>query len=316
MNSLHKKILSDKKTIFLSVVSSLMMCGVVVFVIFNNLSQSQDRANESIKGVKTEENQQQITEEVKEQEAQEIKSKEEEQVPIIESNQTPPVAVNTQQPNPQIEQPPSEKKFKNFSGQEFVNLSNAFAYSGVEQVTTPPPITYNQEVDSYIQKMAEKRGYRLRPISSHSSLNATMQQAIQALQDKAKQEAGLNFVIVSGFRSVEDQRSIFVAQMNANGVDQSLITSGSQDIVLDSILRTRSIPGYSKHHTGYTVDFGCNSYDLLGFKDTKCYEWISKDNYFNAKRFGLIPSYPSGAINQGPDPEQWEYVWVGLDVLQ
>lgn len=59
------------------------------------------------------------------------------------------------------------------------------------------------------------------------------------------------------------------------------------------------------------MDFGCNSDNLVNFKTTSCFTWISKNNYENAKRFGIIPSYPSGASNQGPNPEEWEYVWVG-----
>jgi len=33
------------------------------------------------------------------------------------------------------------------------------------------------------------------------------------------------------------------------------------------------------------------------------------------KRFGFIPSYPENSGKQGPEPEPWEYVWVGEDVL-
>ena len=55
--------------------------------------------------------------------------------------------------------------------------------------------------------------------------------------------------------------------------------------------------------------------DFTDFGSTRAYEWLSSDNYLNAKRFGFIPSYPQGAGKQGPDPEPWEYVWVGEDRL-
>src|SRR5690606_25521512 len=39
-------------------------------------------------------------------------------------------------------------------------------------------------------------------------------------------------------------------------------------------------------------------------------------NYANAKRFGFIPSYPPDGGKQGPEPEPWEFVWVGVEVIR
>ncbi len=94
------------------------------------------------------------------------------------------------------------------------------------------------------------------------------------------------------------------------------IISGESDKEINDILITRSIPGYSKHHTGYTIDIGCGNYLLdYSFADTECFDWLAVNNYENAKRFGFIPSYPENSGKQGPEPEPWEYVWVGEDVL-
>ena len=43
--------------------------------------------------------------------------------------------------------------------------------------------------------------------------------------------------------------------------------------------------------------------------------WLSKNNYYNAKRFGFIPSYPPDGAGQDPDSEAWEYVFVGIELL-
>jgi LAS superfamily LD-carboxypeptidase LdcB len=51
------------------------------------------------------------------------------------------------------------------------------------------------------------------------------------------------------------------------------------------------------------------------FEQSVCFGWLSKGNYKNAKSNGWIPSYPDGAKKQGPDPESWEYVWVGKQNL-
>jgi len=206
-------------------------------------------------------------------------------------------------------------RYKQFTGQQFVSFYDSYQYSNVSSITQKPFITGDVAIDTYIQNLAESRGYKLRAESLSMSNQSQLTTAVSQLQTAAAQEAGLNFVFVSGYRSVADQRNIFLSVMNEVGVNRSRILSGSEDTKLDSILKTRSIPGYSKHHTGYTVDFGCNSYDLVGFGSTACYQWISANNYENAKRFGLIPSYPQGAQNQGPNPEQWEYVWVGEKTL-
>ena len=52
-----------------------------------------------------------------------------------------------------------------------------------------------------------------------------------------------------------------------------------------------------------------------GFGSTPAFAWIAANNYENAKRFGFVPSYPPDATSQGPNPEPWEYVFVGDDVL-
>ena len=116
----------------------------------------------------------------------------------------------------------------------------------------------------------------------------------------------------SKHRSVDKQRSIF---LNNFGTDftHAQILKGHADEQLHLILTTRSIPGYSKHHTGYTIDITDRSigYDFTKFKNTSGYQWISKNNFENARKFGFIPSYPEGAEILGPTPEAWEYVWIG-----
>ena len=90
------------------------------------------------------------------------------------------------------------------------------------------------------------------------------------------------------------------------------------DEIIDRMLQTSTIPGFSKHHTGYTLDITdlTSGMDFTEFAQTEGFKWISANNYLNAKRFGFIISYPEGVTNQGPEPEAWEYVWVGVEVLK
>jgi len=216
----------------------------------------------------------------------------------------------------------TESQFKPFTGAEFMKFYDSFVHPKATKITQKPVITGNPNIDNYIQQKAETRGYKLRYLADPPSLVSTGSEKIQAdilphwldLQKRAEAE-GIKLVLVSGYRSIDLQRQLFISSLNSIGYTESSIISGTNDTALDNILKTRSIPGYSKHHTGYTIDLGCNSSDLTSFKNTPCYLWMSKNNYENAKKSGFIPSYPDGAENQGPNPEEWEYVWVGVENL-
>ena len=93
----------------------------------------------------------------------------------------------------------------------------------------------------------------------------------------------------------------------------SVLVERYSDAAIDRRLRTAAAPGYSKHHTGYTIDVTQSGYAFTSFKKSPAYVWLTANNYANAKRFGWIPSYPPGAASQGPQPEAWEFTYVGLD---
>src|SRR5690606_37917633 len=87
------------------------------------------------------------------------------------------------------------------------------------------------------------------------------------------------------------------------------MASGAADAAIDSVLRLHSIPGYSRHHTGKTIDLSHAGGANGTFARSAAYRWINADNYAVAKRFGFIPNYPPGAGRQGPEPEPWEFSW-------
>lgn len=215
----------------------------------------------------------------------------------------------------------SGQKYIQFTGEEFKNFYTNYHYEHV-QTGTLPTITGNVEADNHIRTIAESRGYRLRPVAEEQFLKTIKGQRIQGkivddlsqLQAAGKEATGIEFIFASGYRPVERQRELFLAKLT--DVSHEDIIAGKADAKINEILITRSIPGYSKHHSGYTIDIGCGNYLLeYAFADGACFSWLSANNYENAKQFGFIPSYPEGSGNQGPDPEPWEYVWVGEDVL-
>lgn len=208
-----------------------------------------------------------------------------------------------------------------FLDNEFKIFYDNLLQPNLQTVVNPPSITGNDLADVRIRKIAEDRGYRLRssPILSLSSVEGARVQepVIESWKNlkKAAADKGLSISIVSGYRSVEDQRALFTQRLAATGATVESVANGDSDDLVNKVLITSSIPGYSKHHTGYTLDLLCAGYVFENFKNSPCQTWISADNYKVAKENGFIPSYPPLADVQGPDPEAWEYVWVGTDLL-
>jgi D-alanyl-D-alanine carboxypeptidase len=194
------------------------------------------------------------------------------------------------------------------------------------------PITGLAAADAHITELAVKRGYRPRPVARESTLlkegtsftHGSALAAFHALQQAARAQ-GIELGIVSAYRSLDNQRTIWTnrfaeraQELRKRSISPEQIASGQADDVVDLVLSRNAIPGYSKHHTGYAMDLDDRTSGkyFTDFDQTSAHRWLSADNYLNAKRFGFLPSYPPGASNQGPDPEPWEYVYVGEELLR
>jgi hypothetical protein len=222
----------------------------------------------------------------------------------------------------------ASEPFPVFTGEEFTDLFDGLDLPGTDPVGVPPSITGDSDADSRIRSIAEGRGYRLRPEMvtgaewiGGEEVHGSVADAWESLRIAAARD-GIDLELVSGFRSVVDQRGIFRTELDSAGTARigrpytlSEIAAGEADVAIDSVLEFHSIPGYSKHHTGYAIDVTMQGFDLSDFGDTRGFDWISAHNYFNAKQHGFVPSYPPGARDQGPVPEPWEYVWVGARTI-
>ncbi len=173
-------------------------------------------------------------------------------------------------------------------------------------VGPPPPITGDAELDAHIRQLAEARGYvrRAEPSTSLTPVDGGYLQpraaaAWESLRTAAA-KSGHSISLTSAYRSASSQASIFRSRM-----------TGTSDAALHTLLETVAAPGYSKHHTGYAIDLRSGSAVLFDFADTPAYEWLSADNFANAKAHGWMPSYPDSVASQGPNPEPWEFVWAG-----
>ncbi|MEM7141821.1 MAG: D-alanyl-D-alanine carboxypeptidase family protein [Actinomycetota bacterium] len=168
-------------------------------------------------------------------------------------------------------------------------------------------ITGDEALDARIRDAAEARGYRRQPVASIDlvrvdgrELQAPAAEAWERLQARAR-ASGLSIVLTSAHRDLRDQRSLFRERLG----------SRSSDAAIEAVLRIAAPPGYSKHHSGYAIDVGQVGTDRAGFGNTAAYAWLSADDFAQARAHGFVPSYPEGGADMGPDPEPWEFVWVG-----
>lgn len=221
---------------------------------------------------------------------------------------------------------PKTGALKQFTSEEFKALARSIKYPNTQTFVEPPPITGNLQADARIRSIAEERGYRMTsmPVSAIQKIDEPRLEGDDLLQPLAaigwhdlKATAAKDRVplsIISAYRSPEYQRNLFMQRLLARNVTIPQIAAGQGDTAVESTLEMTAVPGYSRHHTGYTVDLWCE--DGSGkFLSSWCYAWISANNYQKAKESGWIPSYPDGVQGQGPEPEPWEYVWVGKDNL-
>ena len=213
-------------------------------------------------------------------------------------------------------------KFKHFTPQEFSDLYNGFAYPNTMPIKNNFSVTENDEADEIINELAESVGYKVRsaPVTDNfvdiGGERLVQRIAAESWKDLVKEakKNDIDLRVTEGFRSAEDQNRIFIDRLGNISPDK--IIDRSSDSRIEELLKTTAPAGYSRHHTGYTVDLACDSDPNVLFENSICFKWISGSNYINVKKFGWIPSYPEGIKNQGPDPESWEYVWVGLSALK
>lgn len=118
-----------------------------------------------------------------------------------------------------------------------------------------------------------------------------------AMQQAAEKD-GIPIVILSAYRSLEQQRQLFFdvkAERNQTASDRAKVSAP---------------PGFSEHSTGYAVDLGdlsLPSANLSGsFVNTNAYRWLLK----NAARYQYTLSFPEGNA-QGVNFEPWHWRFEG-----
>jgi D-alanyl-D-alanine carboxypeptidase len=205
----------------------------------------------------------------------------------------------------------AESRLPEYTDAEFVRLADLAELENLVPPGAPSAITGNEEVDFQIRVLAEARGYVLRPVPAGPLVEVDgelLQAPVAGAWRALKQEivnAGYSIRLVSGYRSVASQADVFVAG-----------AGGSTLRAYESRLAWSAPPGYSKHHTGYVIDLALPGESHNSFGRSQVYRWLVADNYDALKGFGFVPSYPPAGPPQGPNPEAWEYTYVGIYVIR
>ena len=114
----------------------------------------------------------------------------------------------------------------------------------------------------------------------------------------AARASGINISIISGYRSIEEQKYLFFEIKEQRSQDTSVRAKVSAP------------PGYSEHHTGYAVDIGDGNAPgtnlSQSFEQTRAFAWMQQ----NAARYSFELSFPRDNP-QGISYEPWHWRYVG-----
>jgi D-alanyl-D-alanine carboxypeptidase len=111
--------------------------------------------------------------------------------------------------------------------------------------------------------------------------------------NRASESAGIDLLLISGFRSIARQTEILERKLKAGEF-------------LDAILRVSAYPGHSEHHTGRALDIGSPHSEHLSekFQSTPEFQWLVR----NADAFVFRLSYPK-ENGQGIAYEPWHWFY-------
>lgn len=132
--------------------------------------------------------------------------------------------------------------------------------------------------------------------AENMQLRAEVATALEAL-NQAATTAGIELVLVSGYRSYDTQTDVYDSMVRGYGQAQAD--------------RESARPGHSEHQTGWAVDLGAVNKECeleICFADTPEGKWLAQ----NAYKFGFVIRYADGKESvTGYQYEPWHLRYVG-----
>ena len=128
-------------------------------------------------------------------------------------------------------------------------------------------------------------------------LHVDAAEALAAMRQAAAAD-GVDLRLLSGFRSIDLQESIFFD------------VASERNQTAEERARVSAPPGYSEHSTGYAIDLGDGDAPetnlSVSFEDTWSFRWLQD----HAARYHFVLSFPYGN-RQGVSYEPWHWRFEG-----
>jgi len=126
-------------------------------------------------------------------------------------------------------------------------------------------------------------------------LTEETQAAFNDMKEAAGEE-GIPLAIVSGFRSYEEQKTLFEGYVDKDGIENAETYSAR--------------PGHSEHQIGEAMDINQIS---RSFAETAAGKWLAEHCY----EYGFILRYPDGKTDEtGYIGEPWHFRYVGKELAE
>ena len=163
--------------------------------------------------------------------------------------------------------------------------------------TTTASLNQDALLGHFVYQEAPQNELKAITADGRLKLRQAAAEKFQAMRAAARQ-SGVVLVPISGFRSVEEQNSLFfdIKAQRGQGAEKRAEVSAP--------------PGYSEHHTGYAVDIGDGRVTAANlspqFEKTAAFQWLQA----NAAYYSFELSFPQGN-RQGVSYEPWHWRFVG-----
>ncbi len=175
----------------------------------------------------------------------------------------------------------------------------------INDETGRPAVEWNLMLVSEGYPLAEGYVPVLTTIESRWQVDERIAGAAESMLDDCR-DAGLDPIICSAFRSVDQQEALFadrIGRSKAEGLEADAAVSSAAEIV--------AVPGSSEHHTGLALDIVAYDYQLLdeGQEETPENQWLRE----HCAEYGFILRYPPGKTGEtGIIYEPWHFRYVGV----
>lgn len=150
----------------------------------------------------------------------------------------------------------------------------------------------------------------LEQLSNGLEVDTRIKKSLEAMILAGKEQAGLDIVVCSAYRSKEYQAQLFNER-----VDLLIEEGKSYYSAYVEVLKETALPGTSEHELGLAVDLVGREYQSLDAKQSKTGTaiWLEENCY----KYGFILRYPKGKEEiTGKSYESWHFRYVGEDVAE